>query len=152
MAIVHTKIQHGSDIYMMLGLHWRHGSVHDFATGFRVHDKESTQRSFTELNRIHEGWGMAKRLRLRMEEWPNGQPSCEGFLPCARVSKYRCRGKTGSDRASQRTQAEDDKMTEPHTPPPTADFCSFLTTCAWVDTCHPWSCMHSISMLSSLET
>jgi hypothetical protein len=56
MTTVHTKTQHGSDIYRVLGLHRRHGSVREFATSFRVRDKESTQRSIAELNKIHEGW------------------------------------------------------------------------------------------------
>jgi phage head maturation protease len=45
MTTFHTKTQHGSDIYRVLGLHMRHGSVDEFATGFRVRDKKSTQRS-----------------------------------------------------------------------------------------------------------
>jgi hypothetical protein len=97
MTTVHTKTQHGSDIYRVLRLHRRHGSVHEFATSFRVHDKESTQRSITELNKIHEGWGMAKRLRWRMEKCKSKQFSREGFLHGARVRKCRRRGKTGSD-------------------------------------------------------
>jgi hypothetical protein len=68
MATIHTKTQHGSDIYKVLGLHRRHDSVREFSTSFRVRDKESTQRSIEELNIIHEGWGMAKRLRWRMEK------------------------------------------------------------------------------------
>jgi hypothetical protein len=66
---VHTKTQHGSDIYRVLGLHRRHG-FHEFATSFRVRDKESMQRSIAELNRIHEGWGMAKDSG---GEWKNAR-------------------------------------------------------------------------------
>jgi hypothetical protein len=71
--------------------------VHEFATSFRVHDKESTQRSIAELNKIHEGWGMEKRLTWRMEECKSKQFSHEGFLYCALVRKCRRRGKMGSD-------------------------------------------------------
>jgi hypothetical protein len=60
MTTVHTKTHHGSNIYRVLGLHRRHDSVHEFATSFRVRDKESTQRSIVELNKIHEGCGMAE--------------------------------------------------------------------------------------------
>jgi hypothetical protein len=78
----HTKTQHGSNIYRVLGLHRRHSSVHEFSTGFRVRDKESTQRSIAELNEIHEGWVMVERTTF-----------CEGFLHCVQVIKCRCRGK-----------------------------------------------------------
>jgi hypothetical protein len=78
MTTVHTKTQHGSDIYRVLGLHRRHGSVHEFSTGFRVRDKESkTQRSMMEVSGSGGGW--------KNGSWRNEQPSREGFLHCAWV-------------------------------------------------------------------
>ena len=97
MEIVHTKTQHNSYIYRVRKLHRSHDSIGEFATSLRVRDKESMQRSITKLNGIHEGWGIAKRLRWRMEECKRKQFSHEGFLHDARVRKCRCRGKMGSD-------------------------------------------------------
>jgi hypothetical protein len=54
----------------VLELHRRDGSVREFATSFRVCDKESTQRSITEINKIHEGWGMERNLG---GEWKNAR-------------------------------------------------------------------------------
>jgi hypothetical protein len=40
----HNYNTHGIDIYRMFRLHRRHNSIHGFATGFRVHDKDSMHR------------------------------------------------------------------------------------------------------------
>jgi hypothetical protein len=106
--------QHGSDIYRVLGLHRRHGSVHEFATSFRVRDKESKQRLIAELNIIHEGWGMTKRLRWRMEKCKSKQFSREGFLHGVRVSKCRCRGKMGSDGHPREPKRKMTECQNPH--------------------------------------